>query len=202
MEKIIFSQYRIQNLAQAAIRGQEKNGAGINEQHKPPLIPWRAMRSGRSELGADAVAIGAMAITAKMLVPACSGLGEDEEEWSTQLQTRGENNCVRMRRNEAEQWEEGERGYLAAADEGALAVSDPPGESDGRREEPGRGRELGRCRSGGWRRASECASDERLRLSAVLLPGVHLELATAQLRAQVINNQAVGRPSGPSAILN
>ena len=108
------------------------------------------MRSGRSELGADAVAIGAMAITAKMLVPACSGLGEDEEEWSTQLQTRGENNCVRMRRNEAEQWEEGGRGYLAAADEGALAVPDPPGEGDGRREVAEGARGSGDGRSGGW----------------------------------------------------
>lgn len=50
-----------------------------NEQHKPPVTPWRAMRSGRSELGADAAATGAMAITTKMLVPVCGDLDDDEE---------------------------------------------------------------------------------------------------------------------------
>jgi hypothetical protein len=37
------------------------------------------MRSGRSELGADAAATGAMAITTKMLVPVCGDLDDDEE---------------------------------------------------------------------------------------------------------------------------
>jgi hypothetical protein len=70
----------------------------------------------------------------------------------------------------------GERGYLAAAGEGALAVSDPPGHRGRVVEERRRLGEEGARAMPQWRvavrnSASKCASDERLRLSAVLLPG-------------------------------
>ena len=95
-----------------------------------------------------------MATAARMLVPVCSGLGDEEEKWSSfRLEAKTIARACRgmKRRNEDERsLEQWERGYLAAADEGALAVSDPPGEGDGRREvaEGARGSSDGR--SGGW----------------------------------------------------
>lgn len=100
------------------------------------------MRSGRSELGADAAATGAMEVTAKMLVPVCGGLDDHEEarEMEQFHQTWDEEPTAHAEECSGAR----DHGYLgvAATDERAFAVS--TGGDDGGRERERREMELGR----------------------------------------------------------